>query len=193
MTFTATAEPVIVIPEGPVTNVQLEAGSFATSYIPNNATSGTVTRSPDIASIPVSAFGYNQTAGTVVVEYQAQEFTNETAWSLSDGTIQQRIQHTSHPTTYGLFVVDGGNEQALIPQNPTGRHNKVSTAFKNDSFSAAFGGTLGVPDTSGTVPIVNQMYLGSLNNTSERLNGHIKSLQYFPRRLTDAQLQELTA
>ena len=170
---------------------QIEQGSFATSYIPTSGS--TVTRSPDLASIPVSAFGYNQTAGTVVVEYQAQEFTNETAWSLSDGTIQQRIQHTSHPNTYGLFVVDGGNEQALIPQNPTGRHNKVSTAFKNDSFSAAFGGTLGVPDTSGTVPIVNQMYLGSLNNTSERLNGHIKSLKYYPRRLTDVQLQELTS
>ena len=170
---------------------QLEQGSFPTSYIPTSGSQST--RSPDIASIPVSAFGYNQTAGTVVVEYQAQEFTNETVWSLSDGTTSNRIQHTRLPTTYDLFVMYGGNIQALIRPNPTGSHSKVSTAFKDDSFSIAVGGTLGVPDTSGTVPIVNQMYLGSLNNVTEFLNGHIKSIKYYPRRLTDAQLQTLTS
>jgi hypothetical protein len=45
--------------------VQLEAGSFPTSYIP---TSGSpATRNPDIASISTSAFGYN-TVGTIYVD-----------------------------------------------------------------------------------------------------------------------------
>ena len=60
-----------------VWGAQLEEGSFATSYIPTSG--ATVTRSPDIASILVSAFGYNEDAGTVLVE--AQTVANQAATS----------------------------------------------------------------------------------------------------------------
>jgi len=32
----------------------------------------------------------------------------------------------------------------------------------------------------------------SSSSSYQKLNGHIKSITYYPRRLTDAQLQELT-
>jgi hypothetical protein len=44
---------------------QLEEGSFATSFIKNEGAAST--RAADVASIPVSKFGYNQTEGTLFV------------------------------------------------------------------------------------------------------------------------------
>ena len=200
MTFTATAEPVIVIPEGPVTNVQLEAGSFATSYIPNNATSGTVTRSTDIASIPVSAFGYNQEAGTVVVEYMLYN----TAFSairnlaqLDDETVGNRI--VSQVNTAGkmkVFMNTAGSTQDNFGAEDVseGVVNKTAMAFVENSTGLSTNGSATENgDGASVVPSVTTLRLGLHSNGNFPLNGHIKSIQYYPRRLTDAQLQTLTS
>ena len=50
-----------------VWGAQLEQASFPTSYIPTSGS--TATRSADVASIGVSEFGYNQSEGTLFVEY----------------------------------------------------------------------------------------------------------------------------
>ena len=63
---------------------QLEQGSFATSYIPTSGSQ--ITREPDIASIPVSAFGYNQDAGTWLMEWDTVDTGNVQAkYVLSSG------------------------------------------------------------------------------------------------------------
>ena len=199
MTFTATAEPVIVIPEGPVTNVQLEAGSFATSYIPNNATSGTVTRSPDIASIPVSAFGYNQEAGTVVVEATATRQLAGTMVNICDtgsGGSIERMQLRFYGTGIQAIFADGGSANGSSTVNLSLSVGDTATGawtFNSDNtLTTAANGTVGSTDTSHTVPTPAELRVGRLG-TAEYLNGHIKSIRYYPRRLTDAQLQTLTS
>ena len=50
-----------------------------------------------------------------------------------------------------------------------------------------------VTDTSGVVPTgLTTLRLGRNGVDAQFLNGHIKSIQYYPRRLSNAQLQELT-
>ena len=201
MTFTATAEPVIVIPEGPVTNVQLEAGSFATSYIPNNATSGTVTRSADIASIPVSAFGYNQEAGTVVVELGHFNIDTSLAGIVSITSDPPPLSEWA-PLIYGstsaivLSVQDAGVGQVSIQVSGDRRTTGgiVGFAMKENSFAASVGGSTPQTDNSGTMPTdMSVMRIGTFASNPAYLNGHIKSIRYYPRRLTDAQLQTLTS
>jgi hypothetical protein len=197
MTFTATAEPLIVIPYGNVAEAQLEEGSFATSYIPTSGSQST--RSPDIASIPVSAFGYNQDAGTVVIESQlltnplttqipvflgedSGATTSDSMLFFSDGVF--RVRESSGST---LASIDAGTFL-------TSTMVKAAFSYKTDDFAACIDGGSVVIDTSGDINDVSVSQLSlSSNPAGVVLGQHIKSIQYYPRRLTDAQLQELTA
>ena len=197
MTFTATAEPVIVIPEGPVTNVQLEVGLFATSYIPNNATSGTVTRSSDLASIPVSAFGYNQEAGTVVVEFDTvggADISNVHYVLSGDNTNARWAYHNSANV---LKIYDGAQAPGIIlNQDDLPVKHKFAVASDASSVSTASDGSITASNTTstGNLPALTTAFaLGSSHSDKYQLNGHIKFLKYYPRRLTDAQLQTLTS
>ena len=82
-----------------VWGAQAEAGAFPTSYIPTAG--ATATRSADIASIPTSAFGYNQRAGSVVVDftYGSDVSLSSFVWNLTSGTVSNDYQIfcTAHP------------------------------------------------------------------------------------------------
>jgi hypothetical protein len=68
----------------------------------------------------------------------------------------------------------------------------MTNAYKVDDFSAALGGTLGTPDTSGSLPTVTQLTIGR-RITDRYLNGYIQRIAYYPVRLANTTLQALTA
>ena len=195
MTFTATAEPLIVIPYGNVAEAQLEQGSFATSYIPTSGS--TVTRSPDIASIPVSAFGHNPEAGTVVVEFDTVggADTSETHYLLSGDHTYARWAY--HNSANAMKTYDGSvTRNILTTQDDLPTTHRIAVAVGTSTLSTASDGSIVGSDvsTNGNISALTTAFiLGSNQADTNQLNGHIKSLKYYPRRLTDAQLQELTA
>jgi hypothetical protein len=69
---------------------------------------------------------------------------------------------------------------------------KMSLCYALNSFQLAFNGGLGTEDTSGSVPTVDRLLIGATTGGGA-LNGHIRSVRYFPVRLSNAQLQALTA
>ena len=181
------------------TGQQLEQGSFVTSYIPTSGS--TVTRSPDLASIPVSAFGYNQDAGTVVVEYDSvapNTATNRRAFALTGDPVghEQVSIYASSGYLHRGYVVNDGAVIAL-PIGATGwtENQFYKSALTIDATDATISvdGAAAVTDPTGSMPTIDTLALGSQATSGNYLNGHIKSLKYYPRRLTDAQLQELTA
>ena len=197
MTFTATAEPLIVIPYGNVAEAQLEAGSFATSYIPTAGSQ--VTRSADVASIPVSAFGYNDQAGTWLMEWDTADTGNvQSKYVLSSGS-SARVMYST-PGSPAFYSYDGSAVSTYTTSTAItfdGSHIKAAYAEDDGGSSVAHTGVLGTGSgAADLLPNYNPTYdwsIGNLNNNANFLNGHIKSLSYYPRRLTDAQLQELTA
>jgi hypothetical protein len=179
-----------------VWGAQLEAGSFPTSYIPTAG--ATATRAADVASIPTSAFGYNQKAGTVVVEASTYRTPDSDTylWQIDSGAGDDRYTaRLSSVVLYAAFVIiDTVTAANLSAGSALGAGDtiKFGYAFADGdqyTYSAGFSdtGTAGLPANRTT------LRLGSDVGTSRQLNGHIKSIQYFPRRLTNAQLQELTA
>jgi len=172
---------------------QLEAGSFPTSYM---KTSGnTASRSADVASIPVADFGYNADEGTLFAELRAEDTsstTGHTFYSLKKDT-SNYVRLDRYSAGFALRVRDGGtySVQAQIPggePNTTDLH-KVSAAYKANDFAYVYnGGTVGT-DTSGTIPDG----ITTLHLSEGDFNGHIKKLMYIPRRLTNAQLVDLTS
>jgi len=176
---------------------QAESGSFPTSYIKSNSGS-TTTRSADVASIPVADFGYNQSAGTFFVEYTPQVVSADVraAFDLTEegGSTDNRIYHSGGTGVHWL-VRSGASLQASLDAGTATANqlNKAAGVYKLNDFAVTIdGGTVSF-DTSGVVPVdIGILYLGKLYNGYE-LNGHIKSIKYYPRRLTNAQLQDLTS
>jgi hypothetical protein len=179
---------------------QLEAGAFATSYIPTAASQ--VTRSADAASMTGTNFSswYRADEGTMYAESQTNQtpFLQRTGLAVSDGTLTNRmILVVNSPTQYlGVVTAGGVAQTALAPtaSNTVGVMNKLVMTYKVNDFAAVANGGTVATDTVGTVPVVNQAFIGVSENASGSLplNGTIKKLAYYPKRLTNAELQGLT-
>jgi hypothetical protein len=78
-----------------------------------------------------------------------------------------------------------------------GKYVKLAGAYQKDNFAFITSEGALSTDTSGDVPREIAMKNLSIGNnpfnTTNMLNGHIKKLQYFPRRLSDTELQEITS
>jgi hypothetical protein len=171
---------------------QLEAGAFATSYIPTVASQ--VTRSADVAVIQGSNFSswYNQNEGTIYGEWTYSSVLNTagnpmTLIGISDATVNNRIRIIS---TQFEGAVGGVSQFVLSPTIPT--TSKISGAYKVNDFSVSVNGGTILADTSGTIPTVTQMQIGDLL-TSRGMSGHIRQIAYYPRRLQDSELVALTS
>ena len=176
---------------------QLEAGSFATSYIPTVASQ--VTRSADLASVNTLSPWFNATEGTLYVE--ASAFVNVTtvfaysAAAFNDGTQANRIESFLYDGRWGSRSVVSSVTQADLLQIGSYSANipaKSAFAFRQNDFSVSVNGLTPLTDTAGNLPTVSQLGVGSRVGASQ-LNGHIRRITYYPRRLSNAELQALTA
>jgi hypothetical protein len=64
-----------------------------------------------------------------------------------------------------------------IPANSLAR---AAVSYKENDFLGSVNGGSEVTDTSGLVPTVNQLQIGSYFNNTSHINGHIKRLIYWP-------------
>lgn len=173
---------------------QIEEGSFPTSYIPTSGS--TVTRSADVASIATSAFGFNEDEGTVFVEGRTSSSLISALFTINDNSINNRISQRLTGSNVQALIVNEGTTQSSInvSNHIIGSFSKSALTYQENNFNNASQGTLGTADTSGTVASsLTQIELGTSRSPSNMLNGHIKKLQYFPRRLSDTELQEITS
>ena len=175
-----------------VYGAQLEEGSFPTSYIPTSGSQQT--RSADVASIPVTAFGYNQDAGTLVVEALTPvgDNDNRLAILVDAGTANNRVVDLYRQST-GIRMYNGYT--ALNPTDPNNPAEglTVAGAYSAGDYAAVVDGGSPATASDAYVNDPDTLFIGSNGLSQRQLNGHIKSIQYYPRRLTNAQLQELTA
>ena len=175
---------------------QLEQASFPTSYIPTSGS--TATRAADVASIPTSDFGYNQREGTVVQEFSTANtyIANENAFS--DGTNDNRIMWGLNSNAgRAPYISSGGTNTVALINNSglaSGVQSKLGIAFASNDVASSLDGGAVATDTSATIPSqITILYLGvGAVGSGTFINGHIKSIKYYPRRLSNDQLQELT-
>lgn len=171
---------------------QLEAGSFATSYIPT--TSATVTRAADVASMTGTNFSswYNASEGTFLVEYDtlfANTSPNSAYLAGLDNSSSKRLLYVSSGSNQ-LSSYDGATIIST-PNVATG-----ASAQKGGLAYSAAGRAIcanGGAVTTGTGPFsgtsLNIGHSGGVNS----FNGHFRRLFYYPQRVSNAQLPALTA
>jgi hypothetical protein len=177
---------------------QLEAGAFATSYIPTIAS--TVTRSADVATITGSLFSqwYRQDEGTFIAEAAQLAATGVNSRSLSanDGTVNESVQVSFLSTGNGGYgeVRDGGTAVVSITNGSFAVGSVAKMAFAVAVNNAALSVNAASPtaDTSLTMPTVDRLSIGTHAGAASPLNGHIRSIRYVPVRAADFQLQQVT-
>jgi hypothetical protein len=196
LTFTPTAGTLTLTVSGSVGNAQLEAGAFATSYIPTVASQ--VTRAADAASMTGADFSswYNQAEGTLYSEssrpFPVPSGGVARVFEINDGTVNNRLINSYHSATAALFFVGANNStQANISLTTSAVGRKLASAYQLNNFAASVnGGTVGTSAT-GILPVVTQAQIGSSGSTT--LNGHIRKIAYYPIRVSNTNLQALTS
>jgi hypothetical protein len=178
---------------------QLEVGAFPTSYIPTTTTS--LTRSADVARVTTLSPWFNASEGTIYAESLVLSITNQRIASFNDGSVGNRIiisRGTGSGGNVNGNVSAGGSPQVSAltfgTSIPAATITKAAFAYKLDDFAGSVNGGAAVADTSGTIPTVNILALGSgeaLGTNS--LNGYLRRITYYNTRLPNAQLQALTA
>jgi len=181
---------------------QLEAGAFATSYIPT--TSATVTRAADLTSITGANFSpwYNQTEGTVFGEYfpnaVAPATNSQTLIYISNNTSTDRNiinkRANADQSTQWASAKTGATDTAFINAGTwLAANTKIAAVYKNNDYAASLNGATSVVDTAVDLFTgMTQANIGSNQANLESLNGTIKRLTYWPTRLANTTLQSIT-
>jgi len=188
---------------------QLEAGSFATSYIPTVASQ--VTRAADVAAITGPNFTpwYNQSAGTFVVEGSVYSTglsgNRKTLTAATEGNFNNSARTAVEGSSSGGGAVTvGGVSQAAFTTAGVSANTpfKLALAMQTNDFAFSLNGATALTDASGTMVSTSIMLnigngpqnsSGSTNTAGDFLNGHIRSIRFYPSRLSNAQIQALTA
>lgn len=176
---------------------QLEAGSFATSYIKTEGSQ--VTRNADSASMTGTNFSswFRADEGTLYADFLSGNDTLATRiFEITDSTGANRsaiIGSTGGGAGPYFWVASGNATQASTTAGTFTANTayKVSGTYKVNDFAASINAGTVLTDSSGLVPnIPDRAYFGT--DATNYMNGTIKKLAYYPRRLTNAELQSLT-
>jgi hypothetical protein len=179
-----------------VFGAQLEVGAFPTSYIPTTTTA--LTRAADVASVNTLSPWYNASAGTVYAEATGPIANIYRILAEGASAADFRDFSLSFDGLRGNFTSRfvTGNFDVLGPANSltAGATVKLAGSYSSTSADLAYGGTLAVTKNAVTQRIpADRIFLGSRLGTSLQLNGHLRRLTYYPRTLSTAELQAITA
>lgn len=180
---------------------QLEAGAFPTSYIPT--TSAQVTRSADVASMTGTNFSswYRQDEGTFVytakIDYDPANSTYPFIFRAGTDNLNRILSFVyGNTNTICLGIDSGAVSQCSIAAASAitiGVPFSAAVTYKSNDCLIVSAGVVGQSDTSVTLPILSALEIGGGGGSSATpINGHISRITYFPNRLPNSLLQELS-
>jgi hypothetical protein len=148
----------------------------------------------------VADFGFHPNSkGTLFVEVKTPEvdqiiagvaYFNSTSFQNSAGFSKANSGNTQAGGRYLFAAFGGGNTILDVTDANTGNFVKLAGVFGDGMLAVADGGAV----LSGTeqTPVPTHLRMGGRDNGYQS-RCHIKSINYYPRRLTNAQLEALTA
>ncbi|MDT4790505.1 hypothetical protein FQZ97_229270 [compost metagenome] len=202
--------------------MQVESGTAPTSYIPTGAAQVTraadvsssvagtraadvssspqVTRPGDVITVESLSPWFNPSEGTLFVDAYSPPGPGG---SVAPRLVEIRQSNSDYIGLVGS--VDGANLSAncvvggisqvsgFAKTTTVGSRAKVSFAYKQDDFAVSFNGAAPATDTSGSLPAPTKLQLGARGDNTAYAYTHIRAFRYYPRRLTNPELQALTS
>jgi hypothetical protein len=174
---------------------------FATSVIPTDNTAPLgKTRAADVASVNTLSPWYNASEGTLFAEIMLYALPPTGAFpayaDINNGTTNERIalssnQFANHRVTVRntAGVIFDANAGGSIVANVT---SKWAVAAKSGDFSSAYNGIAGAVSSATGMPAgLTTLRIGSAAGANQA-SGWIRRITYYPRRLSNAELQAIT-
>jgi hypothetical protein len=179
---------------------QVEAGSYATSYIPTSGS--TVPRAADVANGAGNSEVFNDSEGVLFADiaYPETQPSPNNRISISDGTTANRLLIQNVNSTANrlqFYVIVGSSTQADFYTNLSDikLFNRIAFKYKSNDFSVWINGFEVLTDTSGNT--FSNGTLSELNfdggDGNNDFYGKAKRIGYFDAVLTDAELEALTS
>lgn len=167
--------------------------AFPSSYLAT--TSSTVARADDSVTLATSAFPFSATVGTIFFEGTTPLGAGtQTLCQIDDGSEAERFRLIRNASNQIRFVVTDGSSDVADLNLGTVAHNtafKVAVSWAASDFVGSLNGAAAVTDTSGTLPTVTTLRLGS-SFTGEHFFGHIRKFMYLPADKTAAEVVALS-
>ena len=173
---------------------QLEAGSYATSYIPT--TSAAVTRVADAAYKTGISSLIGQTEGTLYFQFNGG--ANDSAdygISLSDGTTNNRI--IIYRSSTNTLITNIRTASTTVVQISTSTltadaTHKVAVGYANNDVVFYVNGVQIGTDTSAAIPATDRLLFDNGGGSGAQFYRPLNQLLLFKTRLTNDQLAALT-
>ena len=178
-----------------ITGIQLEAGSYATSYIPTVASSAT--RIADACSKTGISSLIGQSEGTIFVDVTGPSKTNSTRYiSVSNGTDTNRILlYSTSSTTIGAYFQNPTAGAVQPTFNTVNGRMKIAIAYKNNDLAVYMNGTIqGTVSSYATAFTFNFVGVGTYEDgtIANSLGQGVSQAILFKTRLTNSELATLT-
>ena len=177
-----------------VWGAQIEAGSYATSYIPTQGTAQTrlADNTTTQDNVPTTIIG--QTSGVLYCNFKINNNPTSTrrVVIMSDGTGNERIGISLGSNIIYGFIVNGGSTQCeIVKSSITSGNYKCAFSYNNNDFVFYVNGSQVGTDTSGTVATCDRIDVGNQFGTSV-LEGSINDIKLYNTRLSNSELAALT-
>ena len=174
--------------------VQVEQGSYSTSYIPNYGTSAGITRSADTANGAGNDSTFNDSEGVFMVEASALGDVGGKWIALSNGTTNERLSIALQGDTVRVFIKNtSGTIWDYSVSAFVLNFNKIAVKFKSSDYALWINGIeIQTSTNANIVANLNSLQFDSGGGASN-FYGNTKQVQYFDSALNYSDLEKLTS
>lgn len=174
---------------------QIEAGSYATSYIPTNGS--TVTRVAETCADAGNSQVFNDSEGTLFYDLDfGENYTASRYISLNDGSNNNRIQigRGGGVGSLSYFVTVGGSTiLGVVLSEGTGQNLKLAIRYKANDYSVYSNGVEIYSNTSLSSTPTSLSNLEFSTASGGEFFGKVKESKYYNTGLSNAELAALTS
>jgi hypothetical protein len=166
---------------------QLEEGIFGTSYIPTSGAQAT--RAADSVTCAVGAW-YSSAAGSLLADWLPQQYSTIPAPAVF--TIAAGGNNGLSANGSARWW-NGASSLATANSSPIGTIRRDAASWDASGRSVCLlGGAVASDGAAGINGTPTALRIGSASPSSQYVNGHIRRVAYWPRRMSAAELQGVT-
>jgi hypothetical protein len=183
---------------------QIEQGAFPTSLIPT--TGATATRANDFVTMPTAGW-YNQSVGTLFSSHYAESRggvgRNTGVWTLDDGGFNRvnAIDLIAFDNATTFMQPNLASSVASVNKGAVSYTNmnvglagvvKTACAWGASQMKVSSNGLATQTSALTGLPTVTTLIIGLGFGGLQQLQGHMRQLTYWPRVLSDVEMQAIT-